>query len=81
MATKRTFMGIPVPQPSTEHTLTSCDVCDGDGWIGPAQLMAYTFNGGELVCYWCLFAEMKATGADLEIQSLDASADGKPRRT
>jgi hypothetical protein len=43
--------------------------------------MAYTFNGGELVCYWCLFAEMKATGADLEIQSLDASADGKPRRT
>lgn len=81
LAKMRTLGGLAIPQPSIEHTLTTCDLCGGDGWIGPAQLMHYTFNGGERICYRCLFKEMQAGGTDMEIHSLDKSADEKPRRT
>jgi hypothetical protein len=81
MATMRTFRGLNVPQPSTEHSLIKCDLCGRSCWIGPAQRMHYAFNGGELMCYWCVYADMDAGNTDIEIRSLDRTADDKPRRT
>lgn len=81
LAKMRVYMGIPVPQPSIEHTLTQCVRCGGDGWIGPAQRLHYIFNGGEVVCYRCLFEKADAVGALPEMIGLDATADEKPRRT
>lgn len=82
MAKQRQFKNVDVPQPSIEHTLTACDMCGADGWIGPAQLAAVTFGGGTRLCYWCLFRSMdKGDPYDMEIVGLDATADQKPRRT
>lgn len=81
MARQRTFKDIPVPQPSIEHTITTCDQCGGDGWIGPAQLASVTFGGGERLCYWCLFQRMQDNPAEFDMHSLDRTADAKPRRT
>lgn len=79
MAKMRVFKGVEVPLPSTEHSLIKCAQCGNDGWIGPAQLLHLTFNGGEPTCYWCIAPHL--VGTEVEVRSLDKTADDKPRRT
>lgn len=70
---------VKLPTPSIEHTIKPCDRCRRDCWIGPAQLLMKTMTGAEALCYWCLVPLTKY--ADIELTSLDASADTKLRRT
>lgn len=80
MAKMHEYQGIPIPTPSLEHTLTDCDQCGRQGWIGPAQRLHMLFNKADVLCYWCIFADMEA-GAELGVvKGLDETADDKPRR-
>lgn len=74
----RTIFGQKVPKPSLEHSITRCQVCGGDGWIGPAQLFRKSMVGGFVVCYRCVAPAMRTNP---QIHALDATADDKPRRT
>lgn len=73
---RASIAGIPIPKPSIEHSLIDCGICGGPAWIGPAQLMHFTFNGGLIVCYHCL-----PRNGDETWHTLDWTADDKPRRT
>lgn len=80
LAKAGTWRGIPMPTPSLEHTLIDCGQCGRKGWIGPAQRMKLLFNDVDVLCYWCIFAEMEE-GVEMEINKpLDRTADERQRR-
>lgn len=66
-----------VPHPVTvEHSLTTCDRCGKDAWIGPKQKLIVTFNGYEKVCYVCIAQQ----DGDVTMQSANLSIDDAQRR-
>lgn len=75
--------GPQIPKPSIEHSLTTCDGCGEDCWIGPGQKIQRVLRGGMGLCYYCLFRTMQADNGwrDFHIVAADADADSKPRRT
>ena len=72
--------GVELPRPSIEHSLTTCDRCGRDCWIGPVQALKRAMRGTATACFWCLIPVIKGS-AGVVIHSLDHSADTKPRRT
>lgn len=80
LAKARTWRDIPIPTPSTEHTLVDCELCGRKGWIGPAQRLKTLFADVDVVCYWCIFEAMEAGTQMVISKPLDATSDEKQRR-
>lgn len=60
---------------SLEHTLTTCDECSQDGWIGPAQKTLAQRSGCRVLCVPCLFRLYPAGK-----YTLNSGIDDVPRR-
>lgn len=71
--------GVPLPEPSVEHSITTCDDCAQSVWIGPAQRLQRIGRGLPVLCYLCALKAVEP-GPDMLILGLDATADSKPRR-
>lgn len=69
--------GVPVPQPSVEHTIAVCAVCRDAIWLGPMQIKAK----GIRTCCICCVIYCASQDEDVPIISLNPDADKIPRRT
>lgn len=54
------------------HTITVCDHCRRDCWIGPRQRDAYDAAPwrSTRLCYWCVVAMARRDGVRAEVRSL-----------
>lgn len=66
---------VPLPVPSTEHTITRCERCPRRVWIGPQQLAAAQARRGSVICHLCL---MEETGFE-SLPVVTLGRDGRPR--
>ncbi len=65
---------------SIEHSLTACERCDEQCWIGPQQLAVARRGLGEVVCFYCLMKDPDAAGS-MGMISLNPDIDDVPRRS
>jgi hypothetical protein len=70
-------IGVAVPKPSIDYSLTRCDRCGRDCWIGPRQNQAVR-TGCAKYCYYCVLPH---PGRVSQVVTLDPDADKRPRRT
>ena len=67
--------GMTLPEPSTEHSLTTCHQCGLDVWIGPRQRAMADRFGVSVVCYLCAIAMASPSATAIHL----GGNDGIPR--
>lgn len=69
------------PNPvSIDHTLTTCDRCGVEAWIGPHQLALHRDAGAERVCAYCINKDPELATGNVATATLNPNADDRPRR-
>ncbi len=69
-------------RPSIEHTITQCDKCGRDCWIGPKQKIMATLSGIPKQCTLCILHQGDALGVhQYDLVGLNPDEDKIPRRT
>lgn len=72
--------GTPRPIPSVRHTVTECEVCEVEVWIGPNQRNLLDAIDGAKLCYACALIGQAMTGQPSDIVSLNPAEANVPRR-
>lgn len=70
--------GKALPQPSILHTVTGCEICDEEVWIGPNQNLARQI--GTVTCYICVAILSKYNAVPPITLSLNQNESDIPRR-
>lgn len=70
-------IGIPIPKPSVEHSITRCKGCQVEVWIGPKQRKLKRLYPA--YCILCSVSIVNARDIAMVIP-LDTDADDIPRR-
>ncbi len=71
------IFGVKLPQPSIEHTIKTCQVCEEDIWLGPEQVKA----AGVRLCYRCTTVAQAVCNSDPQMHMLNPTEHRLPRRT